>query len=113
VQTSDRKKISPTDKIEKWEEMDTKATNYIYTYAITNKQLEYICNLDSAYKIIKRFDEMYLEKSTALQIVCRNNLEAIKFKNYSEVATFFDEFEKAINELKAAGAMIPEQEKLN
>jgi len=106
------REILLTDKIEEWEEMDTKATNYIYS-AITNKQLEYICNLDSAYKIIKKFDEMYLEKSTALQIVCRNNLEAIKLKNYSEITTFFDEFEKAINELKAAGAMIPKQEKLN
>jgi len=110
-QVAEREVLS-TDKREEWEEMDIKATNYIYS-AITNKQLEYVCNLDSAYEIMKKFDEMYLEKSTALQIVCRNNLEAIKLKNYPEVTTFFDEFEKAMNELKAAGAMISEQEKLN
>jgi len=72
-----------------------------------------VSNLDSAYKVIKKFDEMYLEKSTALQIVCRNNLESIKLKNYSEVTTFFDEFEKSVNDLKAAGASVTEQEKLN
>lgn len=55
---------------------------------------------------------MYLKESTTLQIVCRNNLENIKLKNFSEVTTFFDEFEKAVNELKAAGAKITEQEKL-
>lgn len=85
--------------------------NYIYS-SISNKQLEYVGDIDSAYGIIKKFDQMYLKESTALQIVCRNNLESIKLKNFSEVTTFFDEFEKAVNELKAAGANITEQEKL-
>jgi len=56
---------------------------------------------------------MYIKKSTVLQIVYRNSLESIKVKNYSDVTTFFDEFEKAVNELKAAGAKVTEQEKLN
>ena len=78
---------TPTDK-DDWEEKDIEAVNYIYS-AITNKQLEYISDLDTAYQIIKKFDEMYLKKSTALQIVCRHNLEQIKLKNYSEVSLFF------------------------
>jgi len=45
--------------------------------------------------------------------VCRNNLENIKLKNYVDVCLFFDDFEKAVNELKQAGAVITEQEKLN
>jgi len=72
-----------------------------------------VSNLDSAYKVIKKFDKMYLEKSTALQIVCRNSLESKKLKNYPEVMTFFDEFEKSVNDPKAASASITEQEKLN
>jgi len=106
------REMLPSDNREIWEEMDVKATNYIYS-AISNKQLEYVSNLDSAYKVIKKFDEMYLEKSTALQIVCRNSLESIKLKNYPEVTNFFDDFEKSVNDLKAAGASITEQEKLN
>jgi len=45
--------------------------------------------------------------------VCRNNLENIKLKNYVDICLFFDDFEKAMNELKQAGAVITEQEKLN
>ena len=50
---------TPTDKHD-WEEKDIVAVNYIYS-AITNKQLEYISDLDTAYQIIKKFDEMYLK----------------------------------------------------
>jgi len=79
----------------------------------STKQLKYISDLDTAYQIIMKFDETYLKKSTALQIVCRHNLELIKLKNYSEVPLFFDDFEKAVNELKQAGAVVTETEKLN
>ncbi|GBP23789.1 Copia protein [Eumeta japonica] len=95
-----------------WDDRDIQATNYIYS-AITNRQLEYISELETAYEIIQKFDEMYLKKSTALQIVCRHNLENVKLKNYAEVSLFFDDFEKCVNELKQAGAVITEQEKLN
>ncbi|KAG5866162.1 hypothetical protein JTB14_023613 [Gonioctena quinquepunctata] len=56
---------------------------------------------------------MYQTKSTVLQIVCRHNLEIIKLKTYEEVSLFFDDFERAVNELKQAGAVIREQETLN
>lgn len=95
-----------------WDERDIQATNYIYS-AINNKQLEYISELNTAFEIIQKFDQMYLKKSTALQIVCRHNLEKVKLKNYADVKLFFDDFEKAVNELKQAGAVITEQEKLN
>ena len=54
-----------TDNQEEWKQTDVKATNFIYS-SITNKQLEYIRHLDSTYKIMKKFDEMYLKESTAL-----------------------------------------------
>jgi len=54
-----RAKISTDD--DSWDERDIQATNYIYS-AITNKQLEYISELDSAYEIIKKFDKMYIKK---------------------------------------------------
>ena len=103
---------SAGDSSAEWDQMDIKAVNYIYS-AINNKKLEYIGELDTAYEIIKKFDRIYLEESTALQIVCRNNVEAIKLKNYTDVTIFFDEFGKAVNDLKAAGAKLTENEKLN
>lgn len=101
-----------SDKDEDWTTMDVKATNYIDS-AISNKQLEFIGDLESAYLIMRKFDEMYSKESTALQIVCRNRLENIRLNQFSDTASFFNEFEKAVNELKAAGAKITEQEKLN
>lgn len=38
---------------EKLKTADIKATNYIYS-AITNKQPEYICDLNSSFKIMKK-----------------------------------------------------------
>lgn len=61
---------------------------------------------------MKKFDSLYTKESTALQIVKRNTLENIKLSNFKDVVTFFDEFEKAANELKAAAAKITEPEKL-
>lgn len=107
---AERPKLS-TDKAEEWIDMDVKATNYIYS-TISNKQLEYVADVDTAYEIMVKLDEMYLKESTALQIVRRSNLDNIKLKNYQDSNKFFDEFEKAINELKAAGATVTEQEKL-
>uniref|UniRef100_A0A2A4K3T3 Endonuclease n=1 Tax=Heliothis virescens TaxID=7102 RepID=A0A2A4K3T3_HELVI len=106
------RKILSTDDKDKWMEKDVQATNYIYG-AITNKQLEYISECETAYDIITKFDTMYLKGTTSLQIVYRNNLENLKLKNYSEIDSFFDEFEKSVNELKQAGATISENEKLN
>ena len=57
-----------------WEESDLNAINLIYS-AISNKQLEFVYKGDTAHKIIKKLDDMYLKESTALQIVCRNKLE--------------------------------------
>lgn len=74
--------------------------------------MEYINELEAAYEIIQKFDDMYQKKSMALHIVCRHNLENVKLKNYAEESLFFD-FEKCINELKQAGAVISEQKNLN
>ena len=95
-----------------WDDNDLKAINIIYS-GITNKQLEFVCEETTAYGIMKKFDNMYLKESTALQIVCRNRLEKLRLNNYSETVTFFSDFEKAVNELKSAGAKITEKEKLN
>lgn len=94
------------------EVMDVKAMNYICG-SVTNKQFEYVKHLQTAYDMIKKFDEMHLKESTALQILKRNDLERIKLKDFSKTTNFFDEFEKAVNELKAAGATIEDKEVLN
>ena len=92
-----------------WEDHDFKAINLIYS-SISDKQLEFVCDLKLAYEIIKKFDEMYLKESTALQIVCRNRLEKMRLANYSDSALFFEEFEKTVNELKSAGTKVSEKE---
>jgi len=62
---------------------------------------------------MNKFDNMYLKKSTALQICVRNRLDKMKLRDFEEASTFFSEFEKAINDLKGAGASVSEREKLD
>jgi len=102
----------PMDKEPEWAEINLKAINYIYS-SISNKQLEFVSECETAYDILKKFDQLYSTESTALQIVYRNRLEKLKLVDYSNTADFFNDFEKGINDLKAAGATVTEQEKLN
>ncbi len=81
-----REKID-TDNNEDWDDKNIKAMNYIYCN-INNEQLEFVTNEDSAFKIIKKFDTMYLKESSALQICIRNKLEKIKLKDYDNSNTF-------------------------
>lgn len=74
--------------------------------------MELISDKETAYDIIKKFDQTYLKESTAFQIICRNKLENMKLKSYSNSTEFFNDFEKAVNELKAAVAKVTEKEKL-
>ena len=101
-----------TNKNDDWQVLNVKAMNYIYS-AISNRQLEFVKHEEDAFDIMKKFDEMYLKESTALQIIWRNKLEKMKLQDFADVPTFFNEFEKAINMLRAAGAMVSEKEKIN
>ena len=51
------------------------------TKTISNKQLELVCEEETAYKIMKKLDNMYLKESTALEIVRRNRLEKLRLRN--------------------------------
>ena len=79
---------------------------------MSGKQLEYIMNCDTAYKIMEKYKSIYSTKSTALQIICRGQLEDIKLKNYEKVEQFFVDFEQACNKFKAAGGTLSEKEKM-
>lgn len=57
-------------------------------------------------------DDIFLKKLIALQIKGRHNLKSVALKTYFDISLYFDNFEQAVNELKA-GAVITEQEKLN
>lgn len=111
VQVVTRKKTS-TESEDEWEEKDLKAINVIYS-GISNDQLQFIKEKETAYEILEKFDEMYLKESTALQICVRNKLERLRLQDFENTATFFTEFEKLINELKSAGAIVSEKEKLS
>jgi len=94
-----------------WKKMDLKARTIIIS-SVSNKQLEYIGECKTAVEMITKFDKMYSTQSTALQIICRTKIEEIKLKNYNTVEEFFVEFEKSINDFKAAGGKLDEAEKM-
>lgn len=65
--------------------------NYIYC-SITNEQLEFVGDLDPALRIMRKFDEVYLKESTALQICIRNRLDRMKLRDFEDSNSFFTEF---------------------
>ena len=89
----EKEEKTETDKAEEWIQNDLKAINIIYS-AISDKQLEFVSEEETAYKIIKKLDGMYLKELTALQIVCRKRLEKLRLRNYSDSEAFFSDFEK-------------------
>ena len=68
-----------------WKKLDMKVRNILIS-TVSDKQLEYIMDCDTAYKMMEIFKNMYSTKSTALQIICRGQLEDIKLKNYEKVS---------------------------
>lgn len=94
-----------------WKKMDLKARTIIMS-TISDKQLEYVGECTTAHEMIKKFDKMYLTKSTAMQIICRGKIEEIKLNNYNTIEDFFVDFEKTTNDFKAAGGNIDEPEKM-
>lgn len=42
--------------------------------------------------MIEKFDELYLKKSSALQIVFRDEIDSIKLENHAAVEKFFNDF---------------------
>ncbi len=101
-----------TDKAEEWNLMEVKAQNYIVS-AVTNEQLELVFNETTTLGMLTKFDSLYLKQSTALQIISRRKLEAIRLEDGADPAKFFNDFEKAVNDLKAAGGSVTEDEKAN
>lgn len=94
-----------------WRKKDLKARTIIMS-TISDKQLEFVSECQTAYEMIKKFDKMYLTQSTAMQIICRGKIEEIRLNNYNTVEDFFVDFEKTINDFKLAGGKLDESEKL-
>ena len=86
--------------------------NIIYS-SISNDQLQFVVEQATAKEMSEKLDQIYLKKSTSLQIVIRNKLEKLKLKDFENSKHFFNEFERLINDLKSAGANVNEQEKLD
>ncbi|XP_043603168.1 uncharacterized protein LOC122576640 [Bombus pyrosoma] len=72
-----------TDAQDNWDEKNQWAMNYIHG-SITNEQLEFVGDQDTALKIMKKFDEMYMKESTALQICIRSRLDIMRLKDFEE-----------------------------
>ena len=62
--------------------------------------------------MINKFEKIYTNKSTALQILCRGKIDEIKLKDYDTLEEFFIYFDKAVDEFKSAGGNIDESEKM-
>ncbi|XP_017483236.1 PREDICTED: uncharacterized protein LOC108372101 [Rhagoletis zephyria] len=99
-----------TDKPEDWSFMEIKAHNIIYS-VISHAQFEFIGDLDTPREIMLKFDQMYENKSTALQILYRNQIESTKLQKYQSAENFFNAFERGFNGLKVARATIKEPQK--
>lgn len=64
--------------------------------------------------MMRKLDNLYLRKLTALQIISRRNLEMLKLEDKDNPNKFLIDFEVCLNELKAAGvAVSSEEEKVN
>lgn len=81
-----------TSKKLEWKEKDLWAINVIYS-RILNDQLQFVKDRERTYEIMKKFNEMYLKISTALQIYIKNKLEKVKLKDFENSSIFFAEYE--------------------
>lgn len=88
-----------TDAQDNWDEKNHWAMHYIYS-SITNDQLEFVGDHDTAFKIMRKFDEIYMKESTALQICMRRRLVMMRLKGFEESNSFFAEFEKNDKRIK-------------
>lgn len=64
-----------------WNKLALKAKTIIIS-SVSNNQLEYLTECETALKMLTKLDNIYSTQSTALQIVCRNKLDDVKLKNY-------------------------------
>lgn len=108
--SAERKKTA-ADKDE-WTLMETKAKNYIVN-AISNEQLELVFSELTAFNMLNKFDSVHLKKSPALQIITRQKLEKMRLQVNDDPYSFFNDFKRATNDLKAAGAKVTKTEKAN
>ncbi|KAF2896317.1 hypothetical protein ILUMI_09856 [Ignelater luminosus] len=76
-----------------WKKKEIKAENYIVN-TITNTQLKLIISEMSAKKMIKKFDEIYLTKNSAMKLLCKRKLLDLKMQENEDPTDFFDKFEK-------------------
>lgn len=69
--------------------------------AISDETIECLYKgCDTAYQMLRTLDREYMRESTALQIICRRNLEEIRLKDdEKDLSKFFSDFDKAVNDL--------------
>lgn len=103
----------PSEITEKqWKEKELKAKNYIVN-SVTNTQLELIIAEPTAKKMVEKLDHTYLVKSSTIKLLKKRRLLDLKFREGDDPLVFFNQFEKCVNELKNAGEVITEEEKVN
>lgn len=95
-----------------WDETNDKAL-YIIWSGLSNNQLEFVQEETSALKALQKLDSIYTQQSSSQQVSVRNKLAKMKLKDFEESSDFFIEFEKSINDLKNAGVVMTEIEKLS
>ncbi|XP_015437136.1 PREDICTED: uncharacterized protein LOC107192406, partial [Dufourea novaeangliae] len=95
-----------------WDKKEIRAKNYIVN-SVTDTQLEMIIKETTARKMIRKLDEIYLVKSSAIKLLCKRKLLDLKMKESENSTEFLNEFEKLINELGNAGEIVSKDDKVN
>jgi len=95
-----------------WRKKELKAKNYIVN-SMSNTQLELIISEETANQMVKKLDELYLVKTSAMKLLCKRKLLDFKMVATQNPTEFFNDFEKLLNELKNAGENVTEDDKLN
>lgn len=70
-----------------WKKSDLKA-RIILQGALSEKQFGYVNKCSTAFEMMQKLEKMYVNKSTALQMIYRKNLDQVKLKNYESVEDF-------------------------
>ena len=81
--------------------------------SVTNTQLELIISEGSAKEMIEKLDGNFLVKSSAVKLLCKRKLLDLKMEENENPTSFYNSFEKLVNELKNAGENVTNEDKLN
>lgn len=95
-----------------WKAIKLKAANYIVN-SVNNTQLDIIINEKTPFMMLKKLDDTYVIKGCANKLLLKRKVLETKFKDDDNPNEYLPIFEKQINDLKNAGEVVSEEDRLN